>query len=133
MRGASAARQGMLAYSLRIKARSEENGRVGSGAIRKTTDRSWRPQRRGGSFGTSGCRARSRRAPSCARRTPSGTSGNDRDNRAVVRAVPTGELDLVGPAVYGLRGRWTRRSGGRGCIRERVAGGRVACQAECGR
>ncbi|WP_406331051.1 DUF2000 family protein [Streptomyces sp. NBC_00203] len=29
------------------------------------------------------------------------TTGNDRDNRAAVRAVPTGELDLVGLAVYG--------------------------------
>ncbi|MFE5919827.1 DUF2000 family protein [Streptomyces sp. NPDC056468] len=31
------------------------------------------------------------------------TTGNDRDNRAAVRAVPTGELDLVGLAVYGPR------------------------------
>ena len=30
-------------------------------------------------------------------------TGNDRDNRAAVRAVPTGELDLVGLAVYGPR------------------------------
>jgi hypothetical protein len=29
------------------------------------------------------------------------TTGNDRDNRAAVRAVPTAELDLVGLAVYG--------------------------------
>ncbi|MFF4506535.1 DUF2000 family protein [Streptomyces sp. NPDC001401] len=29
------------------------------------------------------------------------TTGNDRDNRAAVRAVGTGELDLVGMAVYG--------------------------------
>ncbi|MGI5455917.1 DUF2000 family protein [Streptomyces sp. CA-249302] len=28
-------------------------------------------------------------------------TGNDRDNRAAVRAVGTGELDLVGIAVYG--------------------------------
>ncbi|MGW5616517.1 DUF2000 family protein [Streptomyces sp. NPDC003877] len=28
-------------------------------------------------------------------------TGNDRDNRAAVRAVPTAELDLVGLAVYG--------------------------------
>lgn len=28
-------------------------------------------------------------------------TGNDRDNRAAVKAVPTGELDLVGIAVYG--------------------------------
>ena len=28
-------------------------------------------------------------------------TGNDRDNRAAVRAVGTGELDLVGLAVYG--------------------------------
>ncbi|MEU4288232.1 DUF2000 domain-containing protein [Kribbella sp. NPDC026596] len=28
-------------------------------------------------------------------------TGNDRDNRAAVRAVPTAELDLVGIAVYG--------------------------------
>ncbi|NEY35597.1 DUF2000 family protein [Streptomyces sp. PRKS01-65] len=28
-------------------------------------------------------------------------TGNDRDNRAAVRAVPTGELDLVGLALYG--------------------------------
>ncbi len=31
------------------------------------------------------------------------TTGNDRDNRAAVRGVPTGELDLVGLAVYGPR------------------------------
>jgi len=31
------------------------------------------------------------------------TTGNDRDNRAAVRAVGTGELDLVGVAVYGPR------------------------------
>jgi hypothetical protein len=31
-------------------------------------------------------------------------TGNDRDNRAAVRAVPTAELDLVGLAVYGPRG-----------------------------
>ncbi|MFF6982104.1 DUF2000 family protein [Streptomyces sp. NPDC008343] len=31
------------------------------------------------------------------------TTGNDRDNRAAVHAVPTGELDLVGLAVYGPR------------------------------
>ncbi|MFG1670203.1 DUF2000 family protein [Streptomyces sp. Y7] len=31
------------------------------------------------------------------------STGNDRDNRAAVRAVPTGELDLVGMAVYGPR------------------------------
>jgi hypothetical protein len=31
------------------------------------------------------------------------TTGNDRDNRAAVRAVPAGELDLVGLAVYGPR------------------------------
>ncbi|MFJ2832880.1 DUF2000 family protein [Streptomyces sp. NPDC087263] len=30
-------------------------------------------------------------------------TGNDRDNRTAVRAVPTGELDLVGLAVYGPR------------------------------
>ncbi|MFF3890881.1 DUF2000 family protein [Streptomyces sp. NPDC001914] len=30
-------------------------------------------------------------------------TGNDRDNRAAVRAVPTGALDLVGLAVYGPR------------------------------
>ncbi|CAM5401012.1 DUF2000 domain-containing protein [Streptomyces fumanus] len=29
------------------------------------------------------------------------TTGNDRDNRAAVRAVPTAELDLVGLSVYG--------------------------------
>jgi hypothetical protein len=29
------------------------------------------------------------------------TTGNDRDNRAAVRAVPTDSLDLVGIAVYG--------------------------------
>ena len=28
-------------------------------------------------------------------------TGNDRDNRAAVRAVPTAELDLVGIAIYG--------------------------------
>ncbi|MEU8971871.1 DUF2000 domain-containing protein [Streptomyces monashensis] len=31
------------------------------------------------------------------------TTGNDRDNRAAVRAVPTAELNLVGLAVYGPR------------------------------
>lgn len=31
------------------------------------------------------------------------TTGNDRDNRAAVRAVPTGELNLVGLAIYGPR------------------------------
>ncbi|MFG2634005.1 DUF2000 family protein [Streptomyces sp. NPDC048362] len=31
-------------------------------------------------------------------------TGNDRDNRAAVRAVPTADLDLVGLAVYGARG-----------------------------
>ncbi|MES4908470.1 MULTISPECIES: DUF2000 domain-containing protein [unclassified Streptomyces] len=31
------------------------------------------------------------------------TTGNDRDNRAAVRAVPRGRLDLVGLAVYGPR------------------------------
>jgi hypothetical protein len=30
-------------------------------------------------------------------------TGNDEDNRAAVRAVPAGELDLVGLAVYGPR------------------------------
>ena len=30
-------------------------------------------------------------------------TGNDRDNRVAVRAVPTAELDLVGLAVYGPR------------------------------
>ena len=28
-------------------------------------------------------------------------TGNDRDNRAAVKAVPTGQLDLVGIALYG--------------------------------
>lgn len=31
------------------------------------------------------------------------TTGNDRDNRAAVRAVGTGDLDLVGLSVYGPR------------------------------
>ncbi|WP_086013671.1 MULTISPECIES: DUF2000 domain-containing protein [Streptomyces] len=31
------------------------------------------------------------------------TTGNDRDNRATVRAVPKDQLDLVGLAVYGPR------------------------------
>lgn len=31
------------------------------------------------------------------------STGNDRDNRAAVRAVPKGRLDLVGLAVYGPR------------------------------
>jgi hypothetical protein len=31
-------------------------------------------------------------------------TGNDRDNRAAVRAVRTADLDLVGMAVYGSRG-----------------------------
>ena len=31
------------------------------------------------------------------------TTGNDHDNRAAVRAVPTDDLDLVGLAVYGPR------------------------------
>ena len=32
------------------------------------------------------------------------TTGNDRDNRAAVRAVRTADLDLAGMAVYGPRG-----------------------------
>ncbi|MFD4728497.1 DUF2000 family protein [Streptomyces seoulensis] len=32
------------------------------------------------------------------------STGNDTDNRAAVRAVPTADLDLVGLAVYGPRG-----------------------------
>jgi hypothetical protein len=31
-------------------------------------------------------------------------TGNDRDNRAAVRAIPRADLDLVGIAVYGPRG-----------------------------
>ena len=31
------------------------------------------------------------------------STGNDRDNRAAVRAVPGGDLDLAGLAVYGAR------------------------------
>ncbi|MEV5849693.1 DUF2000 domain-containing protein [Streptomyces sp. NPDC051985] len=31
------------------------------------------------------------------------STGNDRDNRAAVRAVPTAELDVVGLSVYGPR------------------------------
>ncbi|MET8693176.1 DUF2000 domain-containing protein [Streptomyces bauhiniae] len=32
------------------------------------------------------------------------STGNDTDNRAAVRAVPTADLDLVGLAVYGPKG-----------------------------
>lgn len=42
-------------------------------------------------------------------------TGNDVDNRAVVHAVPTAELDLVGVAVYGPRNGVDRVT--KGCVR----------------
>ncbi|MET7699959.1 DUF2000 domain-containing protein [Streptomyces sp. NPDC005485] len=48
-------------------------------------------------------RALSRAVPRAVFTSDLFTTGNDRDNRAAVRAVPTGELDLVGLAVYGPR------------------------------
>lgn len=48
-------------------------------------------------------RARSRALPRAVFTSDLFTTGNDRDNRAAVRAVPTRDLDLVGLAVYGPR------------------------------
>ncbi len=45
------------------------------------------------------------------------TTGNDRDNRAAVRAVATAELDVVGLAVYGPRNGVDKVVKGRGCTR----------------
>ncbi|WP_116248372.1 DUF2000 domain-containing protein [Nocardiopsis sp. FIRDI 009] len=49
-------------------------------------------------------RARSRDLPTALYTDELFKTGNDDDNRAAVRAVPTDELDLVGVAVYGPRG-----------------------------
>ncbi|OAH15737.1 DUF2000 domain-containing protein [Streptomyces jeddahensis] len=48
-------------------------------------------------------RALSRALPRSAFTSDLFSTGNDRDNRAAVRAVPTDQLDLVGLAVYGPR------------------------------
>ncbi|MGW1614537.1 DUF2000 family protein [Streptomyces sp. NPDC002285] len=55
------------------------------------------------SLTTAHTRALSRSLPRAVFTSDLFTTGNDRDNRAAVRAVPTGELDLVGLAVYGPR------------------------------
>ena len=52
---------------------------------------------------TAHARALSRSLPRAIFTSDLFTTGNDRDNRAAVRAVPTNELDLVGMAVYGPR------------------------------
>ncbi|MFJ8633811.1 DUF2000 family protein [Streptomyces sp. NPDC093568] len=52
---------------------------------------------------TAHARALSRSLPRAVFTSDLFTTGNDRDNRAAVRAVSTGELDLVGMAVYGPR------------------------------
>ncbi|MFJ9431329.1 DUF2000 family protein [Streptomyces sp. NPDC101490] len=48
-------------------------------------------------------RALSRALPTALFTTDLFTTGNDRDNRAAVRAVATADLDLAGFAVYGPR------------------------------
>jgi hypothetical protein len=48
-------------------------------------------------------RAASRGLPLSVFTTDLFDTGNDRDNRAAVRAVPTAQLDLVGLATYGPR------------------------------
>ncbi|MGD1221539.1 MULTISPECIES: DUF2000 family protein [Streptomyces] len=48
-------------------------------------------------------RALSRQLPRAVFTSDLFTTGNDRDNRAAVRAVPAADLDLVGIAVYGPR------------------------------
>ncbi|MFF6915579.1 DUF2000 family protein [Streptomyces sp. NPDC012466] len=50
---------------------------------------------------TAHARALSRALPRAVFTSDLFSTGNDRDNRAAVRAVPTAELDLVGLAVYG--------------------------------
>ncbi|MFE5890780.1 DUF2000 family protein [Streptomyces sp. NPDC056462] len=55
------------------------------------------------SLTTAHTRALSRSLPRAVFTSDLFTTGNDRDNRAAVLAVPTGELDLVGLAVYGPR------------------------------
>lgn len=52
---------------------------------------------------TSHARALSRALPRSIFTSDLFATGNDRDNRAAVRAVGTGDLDLVGLAVYGPR------------------------------
>ena len=52
---------------------------------------------------TAHARALSRSLPRAIFTSDLFTTGNDRDNRAAVRAVPTNELDLVGMAVHGPR------------------------------
>ncbi|MGW9079286.1 DUF2000 family protein [Streptomyces kronopolitis] len=49
-------------------------------------------------------RALSRAVPTALYTSEMFATGNDDDNRAAVRAVPAGDLDLVGLAVYGPRG-----------------------------
>ncbi|MDK1347536.1 DUF2000 domain-containing protein [Streptomyces sp. 378] len=50
---------------------------------------------------TAHARALSRALPRALFTSDLFSTGNDRDNRAAVRAVPTAELDLVGLAVHG--------------------------------
>ncbi|MEV5434962.1 DUF2000 domain-containing protein [Streptomyces sp. NPDC052682] len=52
---------------------------------------------------TAHARALSRALPRALFTSDLFTTGNDHDNRAAVRAVPTAQLDLVGLAVYGPR------------------------------
>ncbi|MFB7709234.1 DUF2000 family protein [Streptomyces sp. NPDC056105] len=52
---------------------------------------------------TAHARALSRSLPTAVFTAELFGTGNDRDNRAAVRAVPTDRLDLVGMAVYGPR------------------------------
>ncbi|GAA2234866.1 hypothetical protein GCM10010104_31910 [Streptomyces indiaensis] len=52
---------------------------------------------------TAHARALSRALPRALFTSDLFATGNDRDNRAAVRAVPTADLDLVGLAVYGPR------------------------------
>ncbi|MFD9330758.1 DUF2000 family protein [Streptomyces sp. NPDC060065] len=54
-------------------------------------------------LGAAHARALSRALPRALFTSDLFSTGNDRDNRAAVRAVRSGELDLVGLAVYGPR------------------------------
>jgi hypothetical protein len=54
-------------------------------------------------LGTAHARALTRALPRAVFTSDLFATGNDRDNRAAVRAVGTGDLDLVGLAVYGPR------------------------------
>ncbi|WP_414497222.1 DUF2000 family protein [Streptomyces sp. CRN 30] len=57
----------------------------------------------GGTLKTAHARALSRALPRAVFTSELFTTGNDRDNRAAVRAVRTDDLDLVGLSVYGPR------------------------------